>query len=1293
MHGTDDDSGHGSLTTEPLVLDASSGARIKVPERFVLYELLGRGGSGAVFRAYDRVRGGTVAVKFLTVLDPASLFRFKSEFRRLSTLSHPNLVQLYDMLAYESEWMFTMELVEGTDFLRYVRPRCQDDGDTEEILENAKPTLVDSEEGMLDSQSGESSPWDPPTASEAGARRVAPFDEPRLRSAFLQLCEGLHALHRAHLLHRDLKPANVLVSTSEGRVVICDFGLALEGNPRGDGSDLLDEESSSSTRFEGRHREIAGTLPFMSPEQAKAEALTSASDWYSVGVMLYQALTGRVPFKRSLSYSSALRAKLQLRPIHPARLLPTVPPELAELALAMLHPDPRRRGGYVDAIAALEGNVKRGFQPAPASPVFFGRDTQTKLLSAGFAASRGGLATVALVSGLSGMGKSSLVHHFLARLEDEENAVVLRARCYEREELPYKALDPLIDALSSHLIGLDPELVFTILPATIHFLAALFPALRRVPAIADLRDSDFPVTDPRERRRLAFRALRELCKKLALLRPLVFFIDDLQWGDLDSAILFQELFASSDAPAVLLVCAYRSEDEQRSPLLALLRDGHSLDKSALRILDVPVGPLARADAVQLAMTLLGDDPAARQAAELIAGEAEGSPFFVRELAAYVSEHGIAAASRVRLDALVKAQLDSLVPESRALLSVIAVAGRPVAHATVRAASGLEGATFKALRDLEARRLVLTTRSRVDEQLECQHDRIRETVCQLLTGEVLRSLHRALAEALEQGSLEDCDALLEHWRGAGEREKAAGFAVRGAQKAETALAFARAADLYRDAVSLVPEGDPRRRDLRERLGHALILAGRGLEAAEVFLALLPGASQAQALTYRMLATTQLLRGGELVAGFAELARADDLFGVRFPKSEAKALVMLVTRKVRIRLKLLTVALDDAGRESEERGARLDALWEVAAAVTSADFLRGGVYSAELMLRAMEARDPSHVAGACGLEAIVAAASNDPTRAQEMIDIAEEAGRVSGRLDLMGRVRGMQAVCRQLQGRWKESVKVARESQDLQLRSSRVTWDYAIMIWWEMMSASFAGQVDELVTRIPDALRDAESRGDVYAATSFRTHRSSWAWLGMDRPDVADAQVDIAEREWTPEGYQFQHWHMTYARSEVDLYRGTPRRSFEKLTKEWKLGRLLRQVRAVRADMLYTRGRLALSVADEDYRPGLLDLAASDGRALIREGMPWTVALGTLVLAGVASFRSPPEAARMLTEVESLFAAADMLIHVEVARTRRGELTGGRAGQELVASALENARMLGVKRPERFVQLLGPGKFIS
>jgi eukaryotic-like serine/threonine-protein kinase len=137
--------------------------------------------------------------------------------------------------------------------------------------------------------------------------------------------------------------------------------------------------------------------------------------------------------------------------------------------------------------------------------------------------------------------------------------------------------------------------------------------------------------------------------------------------------------------------------------------------------------------------------------------------------------------------------------------------------------------------------------------------------------------------------------------------------------------------------------------------------------------------------------------------------------------------------------------------------------------------------------------------------------------------------------------------------------------------------------------------------------------------------------------------------------------------------------------------------VRADMLYTRARLALAVARQEGRPGLLRLAAADGRALIGLHMPWTVALGKLVLAGVASFQNRSEALRLLLAAEPEFVAADMRIHAAVTRARRGELiggsegqalVGGSEGQALVVAALADARTLGAQRPEGFLPLLAP-----
>ena len=257
-----------------------------------------------------RRRGELVALKTMRRVDPIALVRFKQEFRSLSDITHPNLVNLYELFAVEDRWFFTMELVEGGDFVSL----CE---------EPARAGFVPRR--LAGSPTTGPRPLERGRRKRANRRQARLFDEARLRDALSQLAEGIRCLHQSGKLHRDIKPPNVLV-TAEGRVVLLDFGLT---------ADL-----ESLARQQAVDRQIVGTVGHMSPEQSAGRPITAASDWYSVGVMLYEAMTGRLPFAaRRTRCSSPNRRSRPRRPIHSSTGLPE---DLVRLCVALLDRDPAK---------------------------------------------------------------------------------------------------------------------------------------------------------------------------------------------------------------------------------------------------------------------------------------------------------------------------------------------------------------------------------------------------------------------------------------------------------------------------------------------------------------------------------------------------------------------------------------------------------------------------------------------------------------------------------------------------------------------------------------------------------------------------------------------------------------------------------------------------------------------------------------------------------------------------------------------------------------------------------------
>ncbi len=1224
--------------------------------RFHFETLLGSGGYGDVFHAFDRLRNEHVAVKVMRRASPAHMRMLKREFRSLADVAHPNLVTLHELVSDGTDWCITMEYVEGVDLLRFSHgaSALETPGLASSLATTDVPPTVDSG-------------FDPRVVRRASERPPA-LDPRGLREVLVQVAEAIAALHAAGKLHRDIKPSNILV-TPEGRAVVLDFGLVMDLTPDAPPVDGLG----------------LGTMGYMSPEQLLGQPLDAASDWYSFGATLFQLLTGQLPFE-----GKALQVAFRKHfapPPDPRVHAPNAPDDLSALCAALLASDPAERPTGPDVLRALgHGVAPPAPRPRPSAPVLLGRGAETAALRASFERAASGAAVMVSMSGPSGIGKTALVQQHLAALSRDGLALVLGGRCYERESVPYNALEGVMEGLIARLRD-DPDSVDAALSQAVTTLTRLFPALGAVPGILPARNRSGPIAiDPWEVRRAAAAGLRALLHRVAQGLPVVIALDDLHWADADSAELLRELFRPGSFGSLQLILSFRPEGRTGSPCVRALLDADlGLEPHA-----IDLAPLAPDACAALATLSLGrDDP---EAARRVAAESLGNPFFVQELGRHLLEAG-PLAPRLSLDDVVRARVARVPESARRLVELVALSGGALPASVAFRAVGAADA-YASLSVLRSGSLVRSL-GEDGALLVTFHDRVREAIVAGLAPSDACAAHARLALAWEAERDPEPEVLYTHHLAAGSSERAAHYVALAARRASEALAFDNAARLFRRALELGRHDPDARRGLHRELALALAGYGRGRESAEAWLSAATGAAADERVDCERRAAEQLLRAGYIDEGLAVASRVLDVVGVSLPATPARSLASLLLHRARIVARGTSYAVRDASRCDPALLARFDACWSVAAGISVIDPTRAASLHSLSLLLALDLGEPVRLSQALSMEAGFHAMAGPRGRAHADRMIREARG-IAERIDCpdaLALAEVMTGVAAWGAGRWAlANDAFGRAFEIIEGRCSGVAWERSTAMIFRLDARYYLGDWRGLLDELPRMLDDARERGDRYTETLALIRFECVAGLANDDPERARRGLRRVA-DWSHAGFHSVHLVELHETVEVALYEGDGRAAWAALRLRWiALERsLLLRVQAFRIQMRYLRGRAALAVAASAWSPPerwwYARVALSEAARCERESTLWGDGLAGLLRAGVASLRGDRAGAtEALARSARLLDAADMRVHAAVARRVRAALEGD---AEALREADEALAGQGVANVPRMAAMLAPG----
>jgi hypothetical protein len=650
--------------------------------------------------------------------------------------------------------------------------------------------------------------------------------------------------------------------------------------------------------------------------------------------------------------------------------------------------------------------------------------------------------------------------------------------------------------------------------------------------------------------------------------------------------------------------------------------------------------------------------------------------------------------------VVRARVGRLDADARALLEVVAVAGRPTEQGVALRAAGQRPEALPKLGLLRSEHLVRTRGVRLHDWVEPYHDRIREAVLAGLAPERKRALHLALGEALVDQKSTDVETLAAHFVGALDRPRARKYARLAAERAAAALAFDRAASLFSAALEHTDADDPTRHRLAKDLGDALSHAGRGAEASRVYRDGARSAPPSAARELERLAAEQACRSGHVDEGVELFRKVTKSVGLRMTASPTEALASLLARRALVRLRGLDyqerseASIDPAVLE------KIDVAYSVATGLAMVDPIQGADFQSRLLLLALDAGEPQRLARALGIEACYSSTQGEGARkrTEELVRAAEAIARRIQSPMVLGTVESARAFDDIFVGRWKRGLVYAdRAEQILRESSTSAAYEIATAQIFGLWALYNLGDIPELLRRYPEQLRYAEERGDKFAAGSKRTLVGYLANLFRDDVPGARETIRAAMEGWSQRGFHVQHWYELQAQVTTDLYAGDPRGAYERLESRWREAErsLLFRIVSIRNDILFLRARTAVAAARvTSNRKKLLEIARTDAKVVrkaeLASSEAWAETIGAAVSYLEGDDRRAVEAARRGVLA---FRRADMQLFAIALERRVGELAPSADGRAIVRGADAWMRERGIARPEKIADALAPGLSVA